>query len=209
LSRGGSRTPFRVGHRAALFTATAWFMVVQSACTQPARTGSPRAGTTQSGAGPATAQSATHAATGPSGGSGISHEPAVDASQSKSGAARSSAAPSDGAPPSATPPPASPQLVRLLAGEGDDGVFWVAERGDPLLADDVLIMPDGHYITHLHERPASSGKWWVTGDALILDHWLGDQVLTVMSLDVDETRLRGVVRGKPVVLRRLAEGQER
>lgn len=80
-------------------------------------------------------------------------------------------------------------------------MFWKPEKGE-FSDEDLLVYPNGEYITHLHDRPASSGRWSLRGDTLTLDHWLGDRTFVIRGLRIDGDELRGSAEGAPLVMRR-------
>jgi hypothetical protein len=98
--------------------------------------------------------------------------------------------------------PAPPQQLRALAGEGERGIFWIPVKGD-FPFEDLLLLRDGHYFTHLHDHPAAVGTWRMDGAALTLDGWMGDDPYVIDEVRVGAHELRGVAGGTPIVLRRL------
>jgi ferredoxin len=97
--------------------------------------------------------------------------------------------------------PAPPQQLRALAGKGTGGVFWIPVKGD-FPFEDLMLLRDGHYFTHLHEHPASSGTWRMDGDTLTLDAWMGDGQYVLRAVHVDAHELRGLTGSTPIVLHR-------
>lgn len=98
--------------------------------------------------------------------------------------------------------PAPPAQLRALAGAGTSGVFWIPEKGDFPDAD-LLLLPDGRYFTHQHDRPASAGTWRMNGDTLTLDGWMGDEQYEISDVHIDGHELRGSAGGVKLVLRRM------
>ncbi|HXK17936.1 MAG TPA: hypothetical protein VNG33_09045 [Polyangiaceae bacterium] len=95
-------------------------------------------------------------------------------------------------------------LARALAGRtGTPGIFWMAKIGG-FLDEDLLLMPDGTYITHLHQHPGSAGEWSLEGDVLTLHGWLGDRTFVVRSLRIQGNELRGVGEDGPLVMKKHA-----
>jgi len=139
--------------------------------------------------------------------------PSTTAGEAKDGGASPSpsdvaSAPADAVAPtidaSASPVDAgatSRALADALAGTSDDGVFWIPVSG-AFIDEDLLLEPDGRYVTHLHERPASSGTYTVIGDTLTLEGYLGDGRFVVEHVTVRDGVLRGVAEGAPLVMKR-------
>ncbi|MGH7436042.1 MAG: hypothetical protein ACRENE_10250 [Polyangiaceae bacterium] len=95
-------------------------------------------------------------------------------------------------------------LALALAGD-DGGVFWLPapnEERTGILSDDVLLLPEGAFITHIHERPGVAGRWRLSGDTLLFDFGGGTKNLAITSVRVRKRELQGLVDGRPVVLRR-------
>jgi hypothetical protein len=101
--------------------------------------------------------------------------------------------------------PARPVATRsaaleMLAGAGE-GEFWMPVRG-AFPDDDLLLTPDGKFLTHLHQRPSSMGTFQLEGTTLTLHGWMGDGDWVVTSMYVHGATLEGVAEGKPLVMRR-------
>lgn len=83
-------------------------------------------------------------------------------------------------------------LPPTLVGANDEGLFWLPVRGQETFGDeDLLLFADGRYLTHLHERPASAGRFRFEQNRLTLEHWLGDRTLVLEDLQLEEGRMRG------------------
>jgi len=95
-------------------------------------------------------------------------------------------------------------LARALAGRmGTLGIFWIP-KNDGFLDEDLLLMPDGTYITHLHQHPGSAGEWSLDRDVLTLHGWLGDRTFVIRSLRIRGNELRGVGDDGPLVMKKHA-----
>jgi hypothetical protein len=95
-------------------------------------------------------------------------------------------------------------LALALAGD-DAGVFWLPAPDDErtgILSEDVLLLPEGDFVTHIHEHPGVGGRWRLSGDTLVLDFGGGLKDLSITSVRVRKRELQGLVDGHPVVLRR-------
>ena len=94
---------------------------------------------------------------------------------------------------SAAPEPAADTLRRELAGEGD-GIFWIPVKG-AFPDEDLLLLPDGSYITHLHDRPSSAGMWRLEEKRLILEGFMGSGTWIVESVRLKSSGQGKVVNG--------------
>jgi hypothetical protein len=101
-----------------------------------------------------------------------------------------------------TPPPPE-DLARAFAGKGEDGYFWLPTVNDHFPEEDLLAMPNGTYITHLHERPNSSGRWSIVGDVLTLDGWYGEGPFVLQSLRIQGDDLTATSTGGAIFMQRL------
>ncbi len=96
--------------------------------------------------------------------------------------------------PSAVTAPASAAASDLrssLTGTDEGGRFWIpTARAQGFDDADLLLTPDGRYVTHLHDRPSSAGPFSLDGDTLTLHQWSGDATLVMRELRLEGSVLR-------------------
>ncbi len=133
--------------------------------------------------------------------SGLAASPPPPSASATDGPARAAGPATAASPPAPSAVKAPPKIAapsRSALAAPRSGTIWVLVSG-AFDYEDVLLLPDGTYITHLHHHPGASGSWALSGATLTLESYGGDGALRIEGVAVHGGLLTGTADGEKLV----------